>query len=639
MLEKERNYMDKNTITGLLLIGLILVGYSLWMQPSEAEIEAARQQKDSIENVESAKAAVQADEDQAVISSADSSGQIDVSIDSTEQALRDSLRRIEKKRQFGVLAEASEGEVEFHTIENDFVKLTLTNQGAAPIQAELKNYVTFDSLPLYLFDKETSEFKFNFWLNKSQEVSSADLFFEAVSNQMSSTKAVYRMYGANRDQFLEVVYELPDPESYVVDARIQAVGMDQLIAASEDQFELSWSIQAPFHERSREQEQQKTTVFYQYLDDEADYISETSYEEEDLEASAHWVSFKQQFFSAAIIADQGFSKDNAEIETIELEDQNYTKGMAARLTMEFDNERDPSFPFQLYLGPNHYQTLSDLEIGLEGQIDLGWTIFGWVNRWLVIPVFNFLDNNTGLSYGIIILVLTILIKLMLFPLTWKNYVSSARMKALKPEIDEINEKMKDKDAMAKQQATMTLYRQAGVNPMAGCIPMLLQLPILYAMFRFFPASIELRQESFLWAQDLSTYDSILSLPFDIPYYGAHVSLFTILMAISTFFYSKYNMDMAGGGGNAQLPQMKMMIYFMPVMLLFFFNSYSSGLSYYYLTANVISMVQQFVIKRYFINESAIRAKIQRNKKKPKKKSNFQQRLEKMAKERGVQNPK
>ena len=209
------------------------------------------------------------------------------------------------------------------------------------------------------------------------------------------------------------------------------------------------------------------------------------------------------------------------------------------------------------------------------------------------------------------------------------------MKALKPEIDEINDKMKDKDAMAKQKATMTLYRQAGVNPMAGCIPMLLQLPILYAMFRFFPASIELRQESFLWATDLSTYDSIFSLPFEIPYYGAHVSLFTILMAISTFFYSKYNMDMAGGGGSAQLPQMKMMIYFMPVMLLFFFNSYSSGLSYYYLTANVISMVQQFVIKRYFINESAIRAKIQKNKKKPKKKSNFQQRLEKMSKDRGL----
>ena len=213
------------------------------------------------------------------------------------------------------------------------------------------------------------------------------------------------------------------------------------------------------------------------------------------------------------------------------------------------------------------------------------------------------------------------------------------MKALKPEIDEINEKMKDKDAVAKQQATMSLYRQAGVNPMAGCIPMLLQLPILYAMFRFFPASIELRQESFLWAEDLSSYDSILSLPFEIPFYGDHVSLFTLLMAASTFFYSKYNMDMSGAGGNAQMPQMKMMIYLMPFMLLFFFNSYSSGLSYYYLTSNVVSILQQLVIKRYFIDENAIRAKIQANKKNPKKKSNFQKRLEKIAKDRGLQNPK
>lgn len=631
--------MDRNTITGLLLIGLILIGYSLWMQPSEAEIELARQKQDSINNAELEQSTRIEEENAKIVQTADSNVQETVTLDSAEQALRDSLSRIEKKRRFGMLAAATEGEEEFHVIENDYVKLTLSNKGGAPIEAQLKNYVTFDSMPLLLFDRETSSFSYSFWLNKSQEVSSSELFFEPVSEEMSSTKAVYRMYGESRDQFIELAYELAESETYLVDARVQSIGMDHVLAASEDQFELDWQIQAPFHERSRDQEQQKTTVFYQYLDDEADYITETSYEEEDLEASTKWVSFKQQFFSAALIAEDGFSKENSEVETIELEDQNYTKGMAARLTLEFDNQRDPAFPFQMYLGPNHYQTLSDLEIGLEDQIDLGWGIFGWVNQGLVIPVFNFLDKHTGLSYGIIILVLTILIKLILFPLTWKNYVSSARMKALKPEIDEINEKMKNKDAMAKQQATMSLYRQAGVNPMAGCIPMLLQLPILYAMFRFFPASIELRQESFLWAEDLSSYDAIFYLPFEIPYYGAHVSLFTLLMAISTFFYSKYNMDMAGGGGNAQMPQMKMMIYFMPVMLLFFFNDYSSGLSYYYLTANVTSMVQQFVIKKYFINESAIRAKIQNNKKKPKKKSNFQKRLEKMAKERGLQNPK
>jgi len=634
--------MDRNTITGLLLIGVILIGYSLWMQPSAEEQAETQRIQDSISVVEANVAAQQA-EDTAVMPEDNEPQAAVPQMDSVEMALRDSLEKITKQKRFGSFAEATVGETILHTIENDFVRLTLSNKGGVPVMAELKNYVTFDSMPLYLFDKETSEMNYSFWVNKSQEIDSRELFFEPVTEEMSDTRAVYRMYGNSNDEYVELRYEVQPGESYLVDAEVAVVGMDNVLDASEGQFELDWAIQAPFHERSRKQEQQKTTVFYKHFDDKADYISESNYEVEKFEAAVQWVAFKQQFFSAVLISETGFSMDNAQAETIELEDPRYTKGMATQLTMEFDNGRDPSFPFQFYLGPNHYQTLASLEIGLEDQIDLGWTIFGVVNRWLVIPVFNFLDEYTGFSYGIIILVLTLLIKLLLFPLTWKNYVSSARMKALKPEIDEINERMKDKDAVAKQQATMTLYRQAGVNPMAGCIPMLLQLPILYAMFRFFPASIELRQESFLWAQDLSTYDAIVTWTAQIPiiseWYGNHISLFTVLMAVSTFFYSKYNMDMAGGGGNAQMPQMKMMIYFMPFMLLVMFNDFSAGLSYYYLTANVVSMLQQFVIKRFFINEDAIRAKIQNNKKKTKKKSSFQKRLEKMAKDRGLQSPK
>lgn len=620
--------MDKNTVTGLLLIGVILIGYSLWMQPDADERQAAAAQ-DSAARAQAVEAAADTAREEVVATPV-------ATLDSAEQALADSLAKIQRQRMLGSMAAYGTGEEVFHTIENENVRFTVSNRGAAPVSAELINYVTFDSLPLYVFDQETSEFNFNFWISNNQEVSSRDLYFEPVAEKMTASSAVYRLYGQSRDEYIELSYSMP-AEGYMVDANIQVVGMQEVLRASEDVMTLNWDIQAPFHERSREKEQEKTTAYYKYLEGDVDYISETSYESEDLEATVHWVSFKQQFFSTAIVANQGFSKLDAEVETAETDDLRYTKAMGTQLTVEFPAERDPSFPFQFYTGPNHYQTLNDLDIQLEEQIDLGWAIFGWVNRWLVIPVFNFLDEYTGLSYGIIILVLTILIKLLLFPLTWKNYVSSARMKALKPEIDEINEKMKDKDPMAKQQATMSLYRQAGVNPMAGCIPMVLQLPILYAMFRFFPASIELRQESFLWARDLSTYDSVLSLPFEIPFYGDHVSLFTLLMAISTFFYSKYNMDMAGGGGaSAQMPQMKMMIYFMPFMLLFFFNSYSAGLSYYYLTANVISMLQQFVIKRYFINEDAIRAKIQANKKKPSKKSKFQKRLEKMAKDRGIQ---
>lgn len=631
--------MDKNTITGLLLIGAILIGYSLWMKPTAEQQAAAERAQDSIATVQAEEALKVEQENASFRAKEDSTATPQHNaVDSIEMALRDSLARITRKKEFGSFAAAAEGEEQFHVLENDFVRLTLSNKGAAPVSAELIEYVTYDTMPLFLFDKETSSFNFSFWINNAQELNSTDLYFEAVADSMSANKAVYRIYGEAEDQYLELTYKLPQGESYMVDASIQVVNMDPLLRASEDQFEINWAVQAPVHERSRKAEQDVTTIYYKYMDGESDYISATSFEEEDLEASTHWISFKQQFFSAALIAPQGFSKDNAQIETIELDDQNYTQGFRAQLTMEFANERDPSFPIQFYLGPNHYQTLANLELGLEDQIELGWTIFGWVNRWLVIPVFNFLDEHTSLGYGAIILLLTLLIKMLLFPLTWKNYVSSARMKALKPEIDAINEKMKDKDAVAKQQATMTLYRQAGVNPMAGCIPMVLQMPILYAMFRFFPASIELRQESFLWAKDLSTYDSIYQLPFEIPMYGDHISLFTVLMAISTFFYSKYNMDMAGGG-NAQMPQMKMMIYLMPVMLLVFFNSYSSGLSYYYFTANVMSMAQQFIIKKWFIDEDAIRAKIQANKKKPKKTSGFQARLEKMAKERGLQNPK
>lgn len=629
--------MDRNTITGLILIGLILAGYMFWNQPSAEELEAQQRQQDSIAQVEAAKAEAEAKE--ATVEAEEDSVKEEVEVaaqplDSAGQALKDSLERIEHASRFGAFSAAATGTANYHTIENDFVRLTLSNQGAAPVTAELKEYVTFDSLPLYLFDKETSRFNFAFWINRSQSLESSDLYFEPVAEEMTSEKAVYRLYAGDRNRYLEVSYEIQPGESYLVDANIQAVGLDDVMRASEDLFELNWDIQAPFHERSLKREQEVSTVYFKYLESgEVDYVSETSFEEEKLDFRVHWASFKQQFFSAAIISEAGFGGER--VATAEVDDPKYTKAMSMELEMEFDG-RDPSFPFSFYLGPNHYQTLENMDIGLEDQINLGWTIFGWVNRWLVIPVFNFLDQNTGLSYGIIILILTILIKLILFPLTWKNYVSSARMRVLKPEVDEINEKMKDKDPMAKQQAVMGLYRQAGVNPMAGCVPMLLQLPILYAMFRFFPASIELRQESFLWATDLSTYDSILTLPFEIPLYGAHVSLFTLLMAVSTFFYSKYNMDLAGGGGNAQMPQMKMMIYIMPVFLLGIFNSYAAGLSYYYLTANVISMLQQFVIKRYFINEEAIHRKIQANKKKPSKKSNFQQRLEKMAKERGAQ---
>jgi YidC/Oxa1 family membrane protein insertase len=320
-----------------------------------------------------------------------------------------------------------------------------------------------------------------------------------------------------------------------------------------------------------------------------------------------------------------------------LEDTTHTKRYSAQLFFEKERGARMDLPIRIYLGPNHYGTLRRTEVPqFDKIIDLGWGIFGWMNKWLVIPIFNFLDG-WGWNYGIIILVLTLVIKLLLMPLTYKNFVSSAKMRVLKPEMETITEKFKDGDALKKQQATMDLYRKAGVNPASGCLPMLVQMPILYAMFRFFPASIELRQQSFLWADDLSTYDSVFAWTTEIPLissmYGNHISLFTILMAASTMIYTAINsQQMPQQQG---MPNMKLMMYMFPVMMLFFMNSLPAGLSYYYLLANVISILQMTLFKRVFVDEDKIRAQLLTNMKTPKKKSKWQQRLEDMQKQQQV----
>jgi YidC/Oxa1 family membrane protein insertase len=342
---------------------------------------------------------------------------------------------------------------------------------------------------------------------------------------------------------------------------------------------------------------------------------------------------KQQFFTQVLVAESGFDKPTR-LETVAgLEGENFVKQMNISLTLPYNHGVKESFPMHFYFGPNHVQYLKRAGDDLEKQIPLGWGIFGWVNRFIVIPIFNFL-NGFNWNYGIIILVLTIAIKLMLLPLTFKAYLSQAKMKVLRPEIEEIQGKHKE-DPMKMQQEMLGLYKKAGVSPLGGCLPMLLQLPILIAMFRFFPQSIELRQESFLWADDLSTYDSILDLPFKIWGYGDHVSLFTLLMTVSTLLITMVNSQTTMTN-----PQMKWMMYLMPIIFLGVFNNYSAGLSYYYFLANIISIGQQFLFKS-FVDDDEIHRKIQENKKRPQSqtKSKFQQRLEKMAKERGYQLPK
>ncbi|MDA9563725.1 membrane protein insertase YidC [Flavobacteriales bacterium] len=633
--------MDKNSVIGLLLIGAIFIGFTYLNKPTEEELAAA--QRKQIEADSLAKA--QADQN-----ARDISPEISAMIkqDSSKIASQDSVRNIEMAFRYGRFANAADGEKEYFTIENELIKAQISNKGGRLVNVQLKEYQTHDSLPVYLFDEDSSQLALSFEETDRYRVRdniyTDELFFEPQSKSIELTGAEkdaisFRLFGESKDQYIEYIYTL-EGNSYMLDFQVNFVGMDDLLKDNLNDIRLNWNIKALSKEKSITTESSTTSVFYKYHgDDEVDYLSETSDDQELLEASVHWVTFKQQYFSASLICEKGFEKDDAQIWVDPLASKKYTKSMGLDLMLPFANGVSTSQKMSFYFGPNHYQTLSSYDIELQEIINLGWPVIRQVSQYFIIPIFNFLDGY-NLGYGLIILILTVLIKMILFPLTFKNYKSSAKMKVLKPEIEELNKKHEKDDPMKKQQATMALYRKAGVNPMAGCLPMLLQMPILYAMFRFFPSSIELRQESFLWAEDLSSYDSIFDFPggFSIPMYGDHISLFTILMAISTFLYTRTNSSMTSISG-PQASQMKIMMYFMPIMLLVFFNNYSAGLSYYYLLANCITMTQQFVIKKWFIDEDAIHAQIQENKKKPQTKSSFQKRLEDMAKQKGYKGPK
>ena len=439
---------------------------------------------------------------------------------------------------------------------------------------------------------------------------------------------------ADPRKFLQITYRL-DTVTYFMHVSAEFTGLKDAVDPRSLFFH--WELSGLNNEKHLPGELQKCGVYYKYFNDNRDYLSETEADEEKLQGRTNWVAFKQDFFTVAVISEQGFSGNGSEIAITPLESTTHTKHYSAKLFFEKERGEEADVAMRIYLGPNHFGTLRRTEVPqFDKVIDLGWGIFGWMNRWLVIPIFNWLDG-WGWNYGIIILVLTVVIKLLLMPLTYKNFVASAKMRVLKPEIEVISAKFKEGDALKKQQATMELYRKAGVNPASGCVPMLIQMPILYAMFRFFPSSIELRQESFLWAEDLSSYDSIYDLPFTIPLYGDHISLFTLLMAASTILYTRINQQQMPQ--QQGMPNMKVIMYMFPVMMLFFLNNFSSGLSYYYLLANVISILQMTLIKHWFVDEEKIRGRLLMNMKTPKKKSRWSQRLDDLQKQQQVQKGK
>lgn len=618
--------MDKNSIIGLTVIAGILIGWMLLTKPSQEEIAQQQHIRDSLAQAEAIA------QKAAMVQNAEKSANIADSI----TVLSDSAKAEILKSAYGEFANAASGSKETISLENDLMKLSVSTKGGRIESVQLKNYKTHEGKPLVLFNADSSVQNLKLTLN-AKTITTDSLFFEPQESSFTisgdATKSLsLRLFGANKTKYVEYIYTLTGND-YMMGFRVNVVGLQDVISSSAKNIVFNWGMKTPMQEQNQQTQQAASTIYYKQVDENVDKISEATEERKSLEQPVKWVGFKQQFFTSVVIAEQSFEK-SSEIETARAAgSKEYVKQYGASLLIPYKHGASEAFAMQLYFGPNHFKTLKKYDLELERQINLGWKIFGWLNRFLTIPIFNFL-NGFSLSYGIIILILTVIIKILLLPIAYKTVLSSAKMRVLKPEVDELNEKYKDEDPVKKQQATMALYKQAGVNPMAGCVPVLLQMPILIALFSFFPASIELRQQSFLWAQDLSTYDSVFNFGFAIPWYGDHVSLFALLMTGSTLLYTWSNSQLMGNSN--QLPGMKWMMYLMPILFLGFLNNYSAGLSWYYFLANMITFGQTWVMQKFVIDSDALHAKIQENKKKPVQASKFQQRLEQMVKERQQQ---
>ena len=623
--------MDKNSIIGLLVIGAILIGWMFLTKPSQEELARQQQLHDSVVQFDS-----QAQKQKTDAASTTASALATTGLANGAGIVSDSAKAIISKQAYADFAEASTGENKTITLENEVMKVNVFTKGGRIASVELKNYKTHDAKPLILFDADSSTQNISLQVNSKMLFTDSLYFVPEGSNfniTGTTTKSLaMRLYAGSKTKYIEYIYTLTGDE-YMMGFRLNTVGLQDVVSPAANALTLNWSMKTPMQEQNHETQQAASTIYFSPVGDNVDRISESDEEKKTLETAVKWIGLKQQFFTAVIIADESFEK-SAIIETaVERGSQNYVKRYAAAIAIPYKHLETETFGMRFYFGPNHFKTLKKYDIELEKQINLGWKIFGWLNRFLTIPIFNFL-SGFNLNYGLIILILTVILKLLLLPIAYKTVLSSAKMRVLKPEIDELNEKHKDDDPMKKQQATMALYKQAGVNPMAGCIPVLLQMPILIALFSFFPASIELRQEPFLWAHDLSTYDSVYDFGFAVPWYGDHVSLFALLMTASTLLYTWSNSQLMGTSN--QMPGMKWMMYLMPILFLGFLNNYSAGLSWYYFLANMITFGQTWVMQKFVIDSDALHAKIQENKKKPKKISKFQEKLEQMTKDRQQQ---
>ena len=620
--------MDKSSLIGLGLIAAILITWLALTGPSKEQIARNKQIKDSIELV-TAKAH---QEEQVANSLKTKTLKNDTLVLSN---LSDSLLNLERVNTYKDFAPSSQGKSEIVTLENENLKVYISTKGGRVEKVELKNYKRYgEEKALVLFDKDsTSQFlEFDAYANKTRFNTDSFYFKPSSISEFvtgnNSKSIILKLETTKPESYIEYIYSLKG-DDFMLDYDVNFVGMQNIISNKTNKITMHWSQALPSQEKHIVKEREAATAYYNQAVEGVDYINARKSEEKALnEQPIKWVCFKQHFFNSTLIADTEFLKDGSFVKTSENPNsKQFVKTITSELGIPFNHSSSEKFGMAFYFGPTQYNTLKGYDIDLEDIIPLGWSIFSYINKWMIIPLF---DLFSGLNSGIVILILTLILKTLLFPIAYKTYMSSSKMRVLKPEIDEINAKYeKNDDPLKKQQETMSLYRRAGANPLSGCLPMLLQFPILIALFGFFPAAIELRQKPFLWTDDLSTYDSIYDFGFELWGFGDHISLFALLMFASTIIYTWMNQSMLQPQ-QTQMPGMKYMMYLMPVIFLAVMNSYAAGLSWYYFLANIITFLQTWLMKK-FIDDSKIREQLLANMKKPEKKSSFQMKLEEMAK--------
>jgi len=633
--------MDRNTIIGFVLIAGIIIGFSLLNRPSEEEIARQRELNEQrrIEHQERMERETAQREANAALAA--------VEFEQQENEVADEEIQARMADAFGAFSVSAAGEEKFFTLENERLRVRLSSKGGRIYSAELKNFRTHDGQPLYLFDGDESLMNFAMLTNNNRIIHTRDMYFAPASPVMTDengNQTLILRLRTTEDAHIDFVYTLP-ADDYMMSFSLVPHNMGKAIPVGTNSLEMQWASRMRQQERGRRFEARYTRLTYRFANDTSvETMSERRDDDVRLTTRISWIAFKGQFFSSILIADDAILSANLR-SVVESDNTPFLKSYSADMVIPFDVMNSTPTNFRMFLGPNHHQTLASYDKGVAPEdrlflrkiIPLGW--FGFINRFLIIPMFNFFGGFTA-NMGLVILLMTLVIRIVLAPLSHKSFMSGAKMRVLKPEIDEINEKIPADKPAERQQATMKLYSKMGVSPMSGCLPMLIQMPFLISMFWFFPTAIELRQASFLWASDLSTYDAILSWNTQIPLIsnllGNHISLFCLLMAITTFLMQKLNPATQGAAmGGEQMKMMKMMMNFMPIMLFFFLNSFPAGLTYYYFLSNLFTAGQTYITRAMIDDEkllAELRAKSKLKKDDPKKKPSFMERLEKMQRE-------